>query len=124
MGVLAIVGSTPSLPKEIDWKNPPIGWVLTSFAPDKDMTEAKNLGTIPFASQESAWGPPCFYPPDVIENCYKIHKRGMIWKTTEAKDVEGMRLCRTVTPAQLAEFLRERLAAGELKRFNERGGTL
>ena len=114
MGVLSVVGNAPVLPK-IDWAKPPIGWTFFSFAPDKDTTEAVPLGLVPFDHAEAAWAPPCFYPPDLIQNCYRIHYRGMIQKPATARDVEGMTQCRRVTPTELAEFLRERLAAGGLK---------
>lgn len=114
MGILSIVRNSPEMPN-IDWKNPPIGWVFFSFAPDSDTTKVVKLGTVPFDDEEAAWSPPCFYPPDELQACYKIHERGTIRKTTAANDVSGMAECRTLTPARLADFLRERLASGELK---------
>ena len=115
MGVQSIVGRSPQLPPGFDWNNQPISWVFFSFAPDDDKTEAIPLGLVAFESDEAAWAPPCFYPPDVIENCYRIHERGMVKKPCDQKDVAGMRECQRVTPAQLAAFLRARLSAGELK---------
>lgn len=114
MGILSIVGSTPTMPR-IDWNRHPVGWVFFSFAPKADSTGAVSLGVVPFENESAEWPPPCFDPPDVIESCYRIHERGMIRKPATAKDVEGMMQCRTVTPAQLAQFLRERLEAGEVR---------
>lgn len=114
MGILSLVGNTPAMPR-LDWNKPPIGWIFFSFAPRKDMTEAVALGVVPFANESAEWPPPCFHPPDVIENFYRIQERGIIRKPVAAKDVEGLMEYRTVTPAQLAQFLRARLEAGELK---------
>lgn len=113
MAVLSIVSGAPEMPG-IDWTNPPVGWVFSSFAPRSDRTEAVRLGIIPFSDENSEWAPPCFVPPDIIDNCYKIHDKGSIRRATD-REVQGMRLCQTVTPAKLAEFLRERLNNGELR---------
>jgi hypothetical protein len=114
MGVLSLVGDAPVMP-DIDWSKPPIKWIFFSFAPRKDSTQAVALGVVSFENESAEWGPPCFDPPDVIESCYRIHERGMIRKPATAKDVEGMMQCRTVTPTQLAQFLRDRLEDGDLK---------
>jgi len=112
MAVLSVVGEAPQLPR-IDWKHVSSGWIFFSFAPNKDATEAVPLGIVPFDDAESEWPPPCYDPPDVIQNCYQIHENGRLRQGDE-NDVRGMSQCLTVTPAQLAEFLRERLEAGEL----------
>lgn len=114
MAVLAVVGKTPRMPS-VDWQAPPVGWVFFSFAPDGDGTQAVALGTVPFAGPGEEWGPPCFDPPDVMENCYRVHQEGRLWKTQNPADVAGMNQCRTLKPAELAEFLRERLKMGELQ---------
>lgn len=113
IAVLSIVRDTPEMP-DINWDNPPVEWIFTSFAPRHDMTRALRLGMVAFSDEDPELAPPCFVPPDRIDNCFKIHgKWGMIQRATES-EVQGMRPCRTVTPAQLAEFLLERLNAGEL----------
>ena len=121
MGVMDLVCDSPALPS-FNWKCPPIKWVFFSFAPDSDSTESVALGVVPFADVESEWGPPCYDPPDQIDNCYSIHRWGMITKTKNESDVREMSQCRTMTPTALAEFLRERLMSGELRTFyaNER----
>ena len=113
LAVLSIVGRVPEMPR-IDWKTPPVGWVFSSFAPRSDSTEAVRVGIVPFPDGDSEWAPPCFVPPDQIDNCYKIHDKWRIRRAAET-EVQGMRQCRTVTPAQLAVFLRERLDSGELQ---------
>lgn len=110
IGVLSIIGNAPIMPN-VDWNKPPICRVFFSFAPKTDITEAIYLGIVPFENESAEWPPPCFDPPDVIENCYRIHKRGMIQKLASAKDVQGMMQCQTVTPTQLAQFIRERLVS-------------
>jgi hypothetical protein len=113
MAVLTIVSSVPEMP-DVDWKNAPTGWIFSSFAYDSDTTEAILLGCVPFTDEASEWAPPCFTPPDRINNCYKIHDRWGIRRATE-RETEGMRRCQRVTPARLAEFLREKLSCGELR---------
>ena len=114
MAVLPLVGSSPQMP-DLDWKNPPKCWILFSFALSGDKTEVVLLGTIAFENEAAAWGPPTFSPPDVIEEYYRIHDRGVTRKHATAVDVRGMVRKRVVTPADLAEFLQERLRNGELK---------
>ena len=114
MAILSVAGSAPKLPA-IDWKRPPIGWVFFSFAPKADTTEAVALGTVPFDNEADEWPPACYDPPDVMQNYYRIHERGLMRKHATASDVQGMTQCRTVTPAQLAEFLREKLNKGEMQ---------
>lgn len=111
--ILPIVGSVPVMPR-IDWNRTPSAWVFFSFAPRSDTTEAVDLG-VPFEDELAGWAPPCFEPPDVIRNCYRMHERGMIRKPAMLEDIQGMMQCRRVTPAQVAQFLRERLAVGDLK---------
>lgn len=113
MAVLSIVSDTPKMP-DIDWISPPVGWIFTSFAPRNDLTPALRLGIVAFPDEASEWAPPCYVPPDNVDNCYKVHgKWGMVQRASE-REVQGMRRCRTVTPAQLAEFLLEKFNAGEL----------
>ena|ERR1043166_3268796 len=112
MAVLSIVRDTPEMP-DVDWKNPPVGWIFSSFAPKNDMTQVLRLGIVAFPDENSEWAPPCFVPPDPIDNCYKIHHKSII-RRASAEEVQGMSPCRRVTPAELAEYLRERLKAGEL----------
>ena len=112
VGILRIVCATSAMPN-IDWTNPPVGWVFSSFAPRSDRTEVVPLGLVSFPDEDSEWAPPCFTAPDPMDNCYKIHDKWTIRRATE-KEVLGMRSCRRVTPAQLAEFLREKLNNGEL----------
>ena len=115
MAILSVYGSSPEMPK-VDWNNPPVGWTFFSFAPDADETEAISVGVVPFENREDEWGPPCFSPPDVIDNCYRIFEKGRMRKTKD-KPAQGMKQCRTVTPEKLASFLRERVQAGELTAF-------
>ncbi len=112
MAVLSLVGSSPQMPN-INWVKPPVGWNFFSFAPNQDKTEAIKLGLVPFPNEVAEWSPPCFVPPDVIDNCHKIHDKFGIRRATEA-EIQGMNHCRTVTPTKLAEFLLDRLQAGEL----------
>lgn len=114
MGVLSVIGSAPAMPG-IHWSDPPIAWVFFSFAPNSDTTNAVALGMVPFDDEFSEWAPPCFEPPDVIVNYYRILEQGMIRRHATEADVAGMMQCRTMTPALLAQFLRERLAEGELR---------
>jgi hypothetical protein len=116
MGVMDLLLDSPVLPV-LDWTRPPVKWVFFSFAPDSDPTEAVPVGVVPFEDVESEWGPPCFDPPDQIDNCYRIRRWGMIGRTKRESDVREMARCRRMTPAKLAEFLRERLATGELRPF-------
>ncbi len=114
IGVLDIFCDSPVMPK-LDWQTQSAKWVFFCFAPDADLTEAVPLGVVPFANPDAEWPPPCFDPPDVIDNCYRIHARGFMTKTKAASDVSGMVQCQTLTPAKLAEFLRERFLSGDLR---------
>jgi hypothetical protein len=115
MGILSVYQTSPEMPN-LDWKSPPVKWYAFSFAPDADTTEAILLRTVQFENEESEWGPPCYSPPDAIDKYYRIFERGRMRKGTE-KDVTGMLPCQTFKPADLAEFLSERLKAGELRKL-------
>ena len=112
MAVLSIVGTAPEMPR-VNWENPPIGWIFSSFAPRSDTTQVLRLGIVAFSHEDCEWAPPCFVPPDPVDNCYKIHHKSTI-RRASVEEVQGMRPCRRITPAQLAEFLREKLKAGGL----------
>ena len=99
---------------EIDWNNPPGGWVFYSFAPDNDLTETVLLGNVPFANADAEWAPPCFNPPDIIDNCYKVHFRGTLRRATK-EETSDMAQCITLTPSKLQAFLLEKLHKGELR---------
>jgi hypothetical protein len=106
MAAHPIFADTPALPN-IDWHKAPVGWVFFSLAPKNDPTEAVFLGTVPYESEADEWPPPCYDPPDIIQNYYRIHERGRFREYATARDVEGMKQCRTVTPTMLAQFLKE-----------------
>ncbi len=111
---MANVADSPSV--NVDWRNSPIGWFFFSFAPTADNTVAVFLGTMPFLDTESEWPPPCYHPFNDIINCYRIEEQGMTRRASE-KETEGLPQCQTFTPALLADFLRERLKAGELTKI-------
>ena len=112
IAVLRVVGNAPNM-SSIDWKTPPIGWFFFVIARRNDATEVIRLGIVPFADEASEWPPPCFVPPDAIDNCYKVHHKGFIQRATEDQ-TRGMNRCRRVTPSQLADFLRSKMNNGEL----------
>ena len=113
MNVLPLVGNNPEMPK-IDWKNPPFGWFMFSFAPNDDKTEAVKVGMIPFPDEDSECPPPCYYPPDIADKSYRIYEKGEVRDATKS-EVQGMTQHVRVTPERLAEFLREKLKNGELR---------
>jgi len=113
MFVLSLVEDSSEKP-EIDWNNPPGGWVFYSFAPDNDLTETVLLGNVPFANADAEWAPPCFNPPDIIDNCYKVHFRGTLRRATK-EETSDMAQCITLTPSKLQAFLLEKLHKGELR---------
>jgi hypothetical protein len=113
VGALSIASDTPEMPT-VNWGNPPVRWIFSSFAPRNDLTQVLRLGIVAFPDENSEWAPPCFVPPDPIDNCYKIHYKSSI-RRASVEEIEGMQPCRKFTPAQMAEFLREKLNAGELQ---------
>jgi hypothetical protein len=113
--VLPIVSSNPTMPR-FDWDDPEAGWVMMLVAMKADPTEATHLGVLPFPDEDSEWPPPCYYPPDLMQNCYRAIHRGRLIKPLTIEDVKGMKLCSRATTPQLIEFMREKLAAGELTR--------
>ena len=122
MAVLSLVSNAPLMPDGIDWKNPPIGWLLISFATDNDPTEAVPLGIVPFPNLEAEWGPAYVDPwpswqPRKKSRFYGIHHLGRFWHGTKEEAAKLPEIPR-VTPAELQVFLRKKLRNGELKRVD------
>ena len=73
------------------------------------------VGRFPFEDEPESRGEPCYTAPDVMENCYTIHEihHGLfrLRKTTDAKEISGMRLQRRYQPHEFDQLLRGK--AGE-----------
>ena len=122
IAVLTLVSDTPVMPDGIDWKNPPIGWLLISFGRDNDTTQAVLLGNVPFPNFDEEWGPAYVDPrPSWDKNpkaqFYGIHHLGRFWHGTKEEAAVLPEVPR-VTPAKLQAFLRKKLRNGELKKVD------
>jgi hypothetical protein len=91
----------------------PEKWFCHYLSPNQDDTEMINLGSLPFASDEEAWAPMCFVPPDFCNNHYRFYFRGM-YRNGSKDDIEGIQPCERLTPAKLASRLRELCSDGRL----------
>lgn len=78
-----------------------------------DPTPMCHVAHVPFATEEESWGVPAYYPPDLIEDCYRIHGifHGMsrIIKPVTEADVAGLEEFRRYQPPQFREHLFSRL---------------
>ena len=92
----------------------PEKWFFAFLSPKTDETEMVPLGSMPFESVDDVWAPPCYIPPDVIDNRYRIYYRGM-FRDAQKGDVEGLVPCKRLTPALLVQKLQELWNAGSLR---------
>lgn len=82
---------------------------IQTWVYDSDPTPMFCVGHVPFVSPEESYGQPMYYPPDVIEPCYKIHGvfNGLfsIIKPVTEKDVVGMERFQRYQPGELRSLL-------------------
>ena len=91
----------------------PEKWFCHYLSPKTDDTEMIELGVLPFDSDEQLWAPPCFYPPDVFQNHYRIYFRGL-FREANMNDVVSILRCERLEPVQLVERLRSLYSDGLL----------
>ena len=78
-----------------------------------DPTPMTHIANLPFASGEESWGPPAYYPPDAIQNCYRIHGvfNGvfLIIKPATQADVAGLEPFHRYQPPEFRSLLFSRV---------------
>lgn len=74
-----------------------------------DTTPMCHIAHVPFASEEESWGVPAYYPPDLMEDCFRIYGvfNGMerIIKPVTQADVAGLDEFRRYQPHEFLEHL-------------------